>query len=44
MVFFSPELENIKAKYNAIEDPEEQKKFVQERKDLMQTLKEVGLT
>ncbi|KAJ7109867.1 hypothetical protein C8R44DRAFT_265323 [Mycena epipterygia] len=40
MVYFSPELENIKAKYNAIENPEEQKKFVQERKDLMETLKE----
>ncbi|KAJ7823245.1 hypothetical protein B0H13DRAFT_2125610 [Mycena leptocephala] len=39
-IYFTPELEKIKTAYNAIADPEEKEKFVQERKELLKTLAE----
>ncbi|KAJ7040266.1 hypothetical protein C8F04DRAFT_1082985 [Mycena alexandri] len=39
-VYFSVALENVKAAYNAIQDGEEKKKFVEERKERVQALKE----
>ncbi|KAJ6502644.1 hypothetical protein DFH09DRAFT_296401 [Mycena vulgaris] len=39
-VYFVQEREKIRDQYNAIKDPEELKKFVEERKELVQSLKE----
>ncbi|KAJ7724256.1 hypothetical protein B0H16DRAFT_1596898 [Mycena metata] len=39
-VYFTKALENVKAAYNAIQDAEEQKRFVEERKERVQALKE----
>ncbi|KAF7347542.1 F-box domain-containing protein [Mycena venus] len=38
MIYFPPELENVKTAYNAIKDNEEKDKFVEERKELVKTL------
>ncbi|KAJ6575464.1 hypothetical protein B0H19DRAFT_1128806 [Mycena capillaripes] len=39
-VFFSQALENIKTAYNALTDPEEKQKFVEERKEIVKDLAE----
>jgi hypothetical protein len=43
-VYFDRELQSVKAKYRALEGPEQKKKYVEDRKELVKALGEVYIS